>query len=147
MSLKNGHAPAKTLSMTAGARRMRRFRDRKAKGIVVIPDIEVASAAIDILIAGGRLHPSQRQNREAVKLALSAICARVLSSGVRNSDLPIVEADVKALQAAVAWVRPGTQPSMQSVGKALSTVAKCSALAGFTPREFGERLKVMAGIN
>ena len=106
----------------------------------------VGGATKACLVAGGWLHPSQRENREAVKLALSAICGRVLASGVANSDLPIVEADPKALQVAAAWVKPGTQLSMQAVGRALSTAILCSQIVGFGPQEFTSRARQMADL-
>ena len=141
--LSNGHAPAKTLSQSAGAIRSRLFKERKRRGAIVIRDLEIGREVLDALTATGWLHESEARSREAVEHALAALLMRSLQSGVTPSNKPLIEIDLEAVRDAWTWARPGSQPTAENAAKALSNVAKCSALVGFGPSEFGNRLMRM----
>ena len=89
----------------------------------------------------------QKSTSRSPRTCLVRSHLRALQSGVTNSGKPLLEVDQEAIQAAWPWAKPGSQPTAENAAKALSNVAKCSALVGFGPQEFGERLKAMAGIN
>ena len=111
---------------------------------MVLPPIEIQPDMIAALVGLGRLHPSEK---EAVTSAIGALVLRALQGGVSPSEKPLLAVDLDALQAAWIWGKPGSQPSPKNAAKALANVTRCSALVGFGPEEFGERLKAMAGIN
>ena len=81
--------------------------------------------------------PSQAQ------LAPSSIQA--LNGGMQPAQpgKAFVPVDLQALQAAWPWARPGSPVTPENVGQAIANVAKCSALVGFGPSEFGNRLMRM----
>jgi hypothetical protein len=146
MSLKNGHAPAKTLFQSPGAICSRRYRDRRKRGTIVLKPIVIEPDLAQALVACGWLHGIEASNRAAVEHALFGLVLRSLSNGVSPSEKPLLEVDLGAIQDAWIWSKPGSAVTPENAAKALSNVAKCSALVGFGPVEFGERLKAMAGI-
>jgi hypothetical protein len=150
--LKNGHAPEPAAPGPHGPEnantiRTRRYRERKAKGFVVLRGIEVTPDLAQALISCGWLHESERQNREAILAAIGACLFRSLSAGVSPGEKPLIEIDLEALQAAWPWAKPGSQPTAQSAAKALGTLARCAAQVGFDGPEYASRARQIAGIN
>ena len=144
MSLKNGHAQAKIPSQSPGAIRMRRSRDRRKRGAVVL-QAEIEATMIEALISCGWLHSLERDDRVAVTSAIGAIVYQALNGGMQPAQpgKAFVPVDLQALQAAWPWARPGSPVTPENVGQAIANVAKCSALVGFGPSEFGNRLMRM----
>ena len=112
----------------------------------MLRDIVIERDLAQALVQFGWLHESERQNHEAILAAIGACLFRGLSAGVTPSGKPLIEIDLEAEKDAWVWAKPGSAVTPENAAKALSTVAKCSALVGFGPREFSKRLKAMAGI-
>jgi hypothetical protein len=56
-------------SPTPAAQRMRRYRERRRRGLSCIK-VQLRRSEVDGLIASGLLHPDERQNRIALATAL-----------------------------------------------------------------------------
>jgi hypothetical protein len=149
--LKNGHdvdSAAETKPENANTARVRRYIERKARGAVVLKAIVIEPDFIVSLAANGWLHESETRDAGAVEHALFALIMRALSSGMTpNPAKATLEIDVGAIRDALAWLPAGTQLTPQSAARAISTVSRCARTVNFGPVEFGERLKVMAGLN
>jgi hypothetical protein len=55
--------------VSPGAARMRRYRERRQRGLSCIR-VQLRQSEVDALIACGLLHPDERQNRIALATAL-----------------------------------------------------------------------------
>jgi hypothetical protein len=147
--LKNGHAPEPAAEVpNANTIRTRRYRERKAKGLVVLRDIEVTPDLAAALTANGWLHESERGDRAALLAAIGACLYKSLSSGVTpSSDKALLAVDMRAVEAALPWLKPGEAVTPESAGRAVGIVSKCAAQVNFSPSEYASRARRMAGIN
>ena len=141
----NGHDTTEAVPVeTRGAIRKRRYKERRARGAVVLKAVVIEPDFIAALAANGWLHESETRDAGAVEHALLALIMRALGSGMTpNPARATLEIDVDAVHAALPWLKPGTPVTSQSAGKALGIVARCSATVGFTPQEFANRLRQM----
>jgi hypothetical protein len=64
-----------------------------------------------------------------------------------NPTKATLEIEVGAIKDALAWLPAGTPLTAQSAAKALQTASRCAKTVDFSPAEFGERLRQMAGLN
>jgi len=148
--IKNSHdAPAETpIETPASTIRTRRFRDRKKRGAIIL-QAEIQPDMVAQLVQLGWMHASESRDRSAVTAAIGACVLHSLSAGLKPPapDRAYVPVDVRAVEAAACWLKPGTAITAETAGQALGTAVKCGALVNFGPREFSERLKAMAGIN
>jgi hypothetical protein len=55
--------------LSSGAQRMRRYRERRRRGLSCIK-VQLRRSEVDALIARGLLHPDKRQDRIALATAL-----------------------------------------------------------------------------
>src|SRR5271165_3759809 len=123
----NGHDKAAEAHVETGAaRRSRRFRERKARGAVVIRHLEIGAEVTAALAATGWLHETEMRDPQAVEHALSAIMMRCLQAGVTNSGKALLEIDPEAIAAAWPWSLPGSDFTPANAAKALGTVAKAA---------------------
>jgi hypothetical protein len=143
--LKNGHdKPAETQAETAAAIRMRRYKARKAKGIVVLRNVEVGPDTVAALAANGWLHESETRNAGAVEHALHALLPRALGSGMSpNPTKATLEIDVEAVRDAIPWLPDGTPLDARSGAKAMEIVSRAAATVGFNPAAYAARLNAM----
>jgi hypothetical protein len=143
--LKNGHdKEAEPRVETLAARRSRRFKERKARGAVVLRAVVIEPDFVAQLAANGWLHESEARNAGAVEHALHALIMRALASGMSpNPAKDTLEVDVEAIQDALAWLPDGTPLDARSAAKAIGTAVKCAALIGFGPAEYTSQLRRM----
>jgi hypothetical protein len=142
--LKNGHdKEAEPRVETLAARRMRRFRERKARGAVVLKSVVIEPDFLAALAANGWLHESEKGDTGAVEHALHALIMRALSAGVTPSQKTLIEVDPAAILDAASWLRPGVQLSQKTAGQALGTLSACAKMAGFGPAAYAQRLNEM----
>ena len=146
--LKNGHDPEPAAEVpNANTVRMRRYRDRKRKGVVVLRDIVIESDLAQALISCCWLNALERNNREALLAAIGACLFRALSAGVTPGEKPLLAVDVGAIKDALPRLKPGTPVSSQSAAKALEILSRCAAQVGFDGKEYASRARQRAGIN
>jgi len=69
-------------SPTAGATRMRRYRERRKRASVLV-EFEVVGTALEDLVALSWLDAGERGSRDAVAAAIVALAARALALRVR----------------------------------------------------------------
>ena len=136
----NGHDPAEVHVENPGSVRMRKSRERKKAGAVVIRNLEIGPAAISALIASGWMHETETRDAKAVEHALSALLMRVLQAGVTNSGKPLLEIDLEAIEDAWIWAPPGSQLTAQNAAKALQAVSRCCAVVNFGPAAYASHL-------
>ena len=85
MSLNNGHAQAKMPSQSAGARRSRLFRARKARGAVIL-QAEIQPDMISDLVQLGWLNSIEVRNRRAVTDAIGACLHQALAAEMKPAQ-------------------------------------------------------------
>jgi hypothetical protein len=141
----NGHdKEAEPRVETLAARRKRRFKERKARGAVVLKAVVIEPDFVAALTANGWLHESETRNAGAVEHALHALIMRALGSGVSpNPNKATLEVDVEAIRDALPWLKPETPINSQSAAKALGTLSACAATVGFGPAAYAARLNDM----
>ena len=142
----NGHdkEAAEVQIDNPGTVRSRRHRERQRQGVIVLRDIPVAPDMVHALVQNGWLHETERSNRAAVLAAIGAVLFRALQAGVTPSEKKtLLEIEQAAIEDAWPWARPGSQLTAETAAKALETVARCAATAGFGPQVFAARLNAM----
>jgi hypothetical protein len=144
--LKNGHDAPKGYSQSPGAIRSRRHRERKAKGAIVLKSLLIEPDLISALVQLGWINPVERGSRDAVETALNAVILHTLSYGV-TPQKPLLAVDMRAVEAAIPWLKPGEAITPESAGRAVGIVSKCAAQVNFGPAEYASRARQMAGIN
>ena len=143
----NGHDPAKVHVENPGTARMRKTRERRKAGIVLLKSIEVTPDLAQALIQNNWLHETERGNREAITAAIGACLYQALSAAMKPAKpgKAFVPVSLEAIQDAICWLRPDEQKQVtpETAGKAVGVVARCSALAGFGPAAYGAALMQM----
>ena len=144
-SKSNGHYPAEVHVENPGSVRMRKSRERKKQGIILLRDIPVTPDLAQALIQNNWLHETERNNREAITAAIGACLYQALSAAMKPAEpgKAFVPVYLAAIQDAICWLRPDEreQVTPETAGKAVGVVARCSALAGFVPEVYAARLK------
>jgi hypothetical protein len=139
------HDEAETPIESAATIRSRRFRDRRKRGAIVLRDIAVEPDLISALVQNGWLHESEARNREAVTAAIGGIVYQALNAGVKPAQpgRAYVPIELRAIEAAWPWARPGSQPSAESAGQAIGAAVKCARIVGFGPEVFAAHMRQM----
>jgi hypothetical protein len=113
----------------------------------VLHDIVIEPDLAQALIQCGWLNALERNNREAILAAIGALLYRALSAGVAPGEKPLLAVDLRAVEAALPWLKPGEAVTPESAGRAVGIVSKCASQVRFTPAEYASRARQMAGIN
>ena len=102
------------------------------RSVVIEPDVKA------VLVQLGWLHEA-KLHPATPTAAIGALVMRALGAGMTSSEKPLLEIEPEALRDAWPWAKPGSQPHGGKCSKGARNVARCSALVGFGPREFGGR--------
>jgi len=88
---------------------------------------------------------------DGLEQASEGVLVQALSAGMRPAmpGVAYVPGSVDAVRDATCWIKlkEGEQLTAESAGRAVGTVAKAAKSVNFSPAEFSERLREMAGIN
>lgn len=142
----NGHDKPKTPSQNPSAIRMRKAKERRLRGAIVLRNTVIEPDLISALVQLGWIHGIEAQNASVVEHALFALVLRSLQAGVTPSEKPLLEVDLQAVRDAWIWAKPGSQVTPENASRALKTGLACARLVGFGPQEFDARLREMADL-
>ena len=142
----NGHAKEAEVHVeSAGTTRMRKSRERKKAGVIVIRNLEIGPDFVAALIQFGWLFAEQKHDAGAVSDAIGAIVYASLNAGMRPATpgRAYVPVSHEAVSQAAAWLRPDEreQITIETAGKALTILADCASLAGFVPEVYAARAR------
>ena len=144
MTKSNGHdkEATETHVENPGSARMRRSRERRRQGIVLLKKIEIGPDLTSALVEFGWLHESQRQDEGAVSDAIGALTYASLNAGIKpiQTGKALVPVALEAIQEAAGWLKPGTPITAETAGQALSIVARCAATVNFGPSTYASHL-------
>ena len=133
--LSNGHAPAKAYSQSGSAIPHAQKQGKAQEGALVLKSILIEPALLSVLVQCGWLNPVERGNREAVVAAIAAVVHQAVAAEMRPAQTGklFVPVDMRALEAALCWLKRGEPINVETAGKAVGIVAKCASQVRFTP--------------